>query len=245
MSKLVLRSYTVVFLAAVILTACGKDDTTVRSTEGSTDLSLSIPLSKLAVSRIERAEIIISASGWAGITKALVVSGDSISGTVRQIPAGNSRKFVLNAYDSAGNLAYTGEAFADVIAGDLVEVNIKLTAVGPSGSTSAVPNVEVRTAATADRRVLSTYVTLEIGNLGLADATGVMLKCRARNSTGGAIGDASTDIGTLEANKSYLPWLEFRDADCCSSRDPRYIVKLDCTVEYNEGPAVEASVTVK
>ena len=64
------------------------------------------------------------------IRQDLTIDGDVITGIVRDIPAGDERRFVLNGYDSSGNLAYSGSAIADVVAESQVTVRITLRKQG-------------------------------------------------------------------------------------------------------------------
>ena len=82
--------------------SCGDSSTPVKVSEESPragDISFSIRLSKVAVGR---AEVVITASDMTEIRRDLTVSGDTITGTVQGIPAGNSRLFTLNGYDVVG-----------------------------------------------------------------------------------------------------------------------------------------------
>jgi formylglycine-generating enzyme required for sulfatase activity len=98
------------------------------------DMSIRIPLSKTVAAQIARAELIVSAGGEILMTEELVVDGEAITGTIKEVPAGGGRRFTVNAYDQQGVIAYSGFSVATVIANDTITVPVTLTPVGSSGS---------------------------------------------------------------------------------------------------------------
>ena len=60
------------------------------------------------------------------IRQDLTVSGDAISGSILDIPAGLRRVFTLNAYDTGGKLTYYGVIEVDMVIGEVVPINIEL-----------------------------------------------------------------------------------------------------------------------
>lgn len=97
-------------------------------------LSVSIKLGKIAAASISRAELLVTGSGLVEVRQDLTVSGDTVTGTITDIPAGPDRMFTLNGYDASGILTYTGSATATVIAGQQVTVRIVLRPTGVTGS---------------------------------------------------------------------------------------------------------------
>jgi formylglycine-generating enzyme required for sulfatase activity len=79
----------------------------------------------------------------AEVRQELTISGDTVSGTVRGVPAGTGRVFTINGYDAGGSVVYTGAATAEVLAGQQVTVRIVLrpaVAGGPEeGITATLP----------------------------------------------------------------------------------------------------------
>lgn len=201
--------YTLGSIAALLmiqLIGCGDNRSVVAGSEASSDLQINIKLGKIAVDRIASAEVIITGSGWAGRTETLSVSGNAISGTVRQLPAGANRKFVLNCYDAAGSLAYTGETTADVVAGQLVSISIRLLAVsGGSDSTSTadvtIVDLEIVGAPTMVRGMVdqlgepwttdqygeAVRVRGEVRNTGNVLVTGAQLRVVVRDAAGNLV----------------------------------------------------------
>ena len=86
--------------------------------------------SKVVAATLSRAEVVITGSNMDEIRQDLTIDGDVITGIVQNIPAGEERRFVLNGYDSSGNLAYSGSAIADVVAGEQVTVRITMRKQG-------------------------------------------------------------------------------------------------------------------
>ena len=86
--------------------------------------------SKVVAATLSRAEVVITGSNMDEIRQDLTIDEDVITGIVRDIPAGDERRFVLNGYDSSGKLAYSGSAIADVVAESQVTVRITLRKQG-------------------------------------------------------------------------------------------------------------------
>ena len=91
------------------------------------DVQIAIPLSKAAQARIVSAEVIVDGAGMIAIRVPLEIDGNSMSGTVSDIPKGTSRSFTIKAYGSDGILAYSGSSTASVVAGEMVFVRITVT----------------------------------------------------------------------------------------------------------------------
>ena len=86
--------------------------------------------SKVVAATLSRAEVVITGSNMDEIRQDLTIDEDVITGIVRDIPAGDERRFVLNGYDSSGDLAYSGSAIADVVTESQVTVRITLRKQG-------------------------------------------------------------------------------------------------------------------
>ena len=86
--------------------------------------------SKVVAATLSRAEVVITGSNMDEIRQELTIDGAVITGIVQNIPAGEERRFVLNGYDSSGNLAYSGSAIADVVAGEQVTIRITMKKQG-------------------------------------------------------------------------------------------------------------------
>ncbi len=102
--------------------------------EYGSDLSIRIPLSKTVAAQIARAELIVYAGGEILMTEELVVDGEAITGTIKEVPAGGGRRFTINAYDQQGVIIYSGFSVATVIANDTITVPVTLMPVSRSGS---------------------------------------------------------------------------------------------------------------
>ena len=106
--------------------ACEIQSTPTIHSEDTGKISVEFRLGKLAQDSITRAEIVISGSGMDDIQQELTVDGNSITGLVRDIPAGSNRQFTVNGFDASGTLTYTGSSTAEVIPGEEVIVRITL-----------------------------------------------------------------------------------------------------------------------
>lgn len=232
------------------LCSCDKASlpTQQEADERAGEISVTIRLSKIAAANISRAEVVVTGAGMADIRQNLTVTSTTITGTVRGIPAGANRLFTLNGYDASGNLTYTGSATATIVTGQQTAVHITMQSAAISSA--GKPILEMQPSASAQRLQLDdnsewfTTITGEISNSGAADATGVVISFRARNSSGTAIADAATTIGTVPKGGSKLFSADFPKADP-SSYDSRYVSKADYTITYNEGSPITGTVTVQ
>jgi len=106
--------------------------------ENSENVSISM---KLAIPQnlqgmISRVEYVISADDMEAMTGELSIGDDSIAkGTVTGIKAGEDRLFTLNAYGENGSISHTGSSIADISAGEITTVRIKM---GPFTGTAEV-----------------------------------------------------------------------------------------------------------
>ena len=232
--------------SAVFLTLASCSNTS-RPTEPKTSesgrISVALKLSKAAAASMSRAEVVITATDMAEIRQNMTINGDTVSGEVRGIPAGNDRLFTVNGYDSSGNLIYSGGTRARVIAGQQVSVRITMRRMdSPIGK----PELRISSSATAARSTstTTTRITGEIENSGNTDATNVKIEFRARNSGGAAISDASTTIGTVNKGESELFTATFSNTSYRPT-DTRYVSRADYTLTYSEGEPIEGSITVQ
>ena len=193
-------------------------------------LSVSINLGKVAAASISRAEILVTGSGTAEVRQDLTVSGDTVTGTITDIPAGPDRLFTLNGYDASGILTYTGSATATVIAGQQVTVRITVRGVASAGK----PVLQILPSLFVDRSV-GAFVTGEISNSGTVDATGVVISFRARDVVGAPIQDLIVNVGTIVAGGSTLFEARFASKKTYS---------VDYTISYNEGTSVKGSIVI-
>lgn len=199
--------------------------------DDSGEVSFSFRLSKLAVATMSRAEVVITGADMAEIRQELTISGDTVSGTVRGVPAGTDRVFTINGYDAAGDVVYTGAATAEVVAGQQVTVRIVLrrTSIVGKPELKLQPSIHVE-------RSFGTTITGEVTNSGTADATGVVIRFRARDSKGAAIEDVTVNVETVLMGESKLFEARFGS---------RFVSSADYTIAYNEGTAVTGTITVQ
>ena len=104
-----MRCVLLTFLLAVLsliagLSGCADQDTRVESptiSEAETvgPITLAIRLSKRAAVTLARMEVVISGSDMEEMRVELTISGETASGTVMGIPAGEQRQFTVNGYD--------------------------------------------------------------------------------------------------------------------------------------------------
>ena len=101
----------IVFGALLAFSNCGDVSRPLESSKGEQisepsesdeSGSFAISLNKITAGSIASAEAVVSGLGIATVTQALVVDGQSITGTVIGLSAG-SRTFTLNAYDQTAS----------------------------------------------------------------------------------------------------------------------------------------------
>ena len=128
-----------------VISACSDTSVSVESpeTREESSVSFAIRLSKLAVTTLARAEVVITAADMAEIRQELTISGETITGTVKGIPAGNARLFALNGYDAAEMLVYSGSTQVDMPVGEVVPVRITMRRVDSTASTEGEITVEL------------------------------------------------------------------------------------------------------
>ena len=112
---MILRGYILLLLCLSInVVSCGLDERGLDSVVTEEPLPVRIALGKVAASNISRVELVVSASDLsAPIISVLTVEGDEVVGTV-VVPVGSNRVFTINAYDSSGELIYSGQSRTDV-----------------------------------------------------------------------------------------------------------------------------------
>lgn len=222
-SNVILRGCAALMSLAVLLSASGCGDQAAplgqhQGDEG--EISIAIPLSKIAASSIARAEVVITAGDMSRMTHSLTVSADRITGTVQGIPAGTSRLFSLNGYDSGNVLTYSGSATATVTAGQQVTVRIAVRRV--SGTAEPPFQVVVRgvpllqaglysAPTTYSEARWSSFPTVgndarligELENAGAESVSGVQITVTFRDMSGNFIGRASSVlVGAIGAGRS-------------------------------------------
>ena len=82
---------------------------------------------------LARVEVVVTGDDMIKIRENLTIEGDTASGVI-QVPVGEGRLFVLNGFDSAGILSYSGSDRADVVEGVTVRVEITMRPVGEDGT---------------------------------------------------------------------------------------------------------------
>jgi hypothetical protein len=200
------------------------------------DVSVAIRVGKVAAASISRAEIVVTATGITEMRQPLTISGSTITGTVRGIPAGAGRLFTLNGYDASGALTYTGSATATIVAGQVAQVQI------PVRSTAGTGTPVITIGATSARPYADTTpIDGTVANLGTADATGVTIGFRAKNRAGEIIGDATAEVGSLRAGESKVYTTTFEHTGS-SSLDARHVATVDYTIRYIEGGPVTGTI---
>lgn len=226
-----------------ILGSCGSvSSPTQPERERSGEMSITIRLGKTAAADISRAEIVVTGEDMAEIRQNLTISGNTITGSIRGIPAGSNRLFTLNGYNASGAMTYTGSGQATIVAGKSVTVRIEVRSVASAGG----PVLAIGSAVTIVRysSTGTSRITGELLNTGTGDATGVTINFRARNSSGAAISDATVTIGTVRKGVSSLFSVSFSNTDDRSS-ESRYLRTAEYTISYNEGASITGTVTIQ
>lgn len=123
----------------LMFTFCSQSVDTVSIDENrNLSVSLTLPCSQSAP-QVSSASVLISASDMDDtLYQELQVSPCKVSGLVRNIPSGLSRKITINVYDSLKRLLYTGSAEVDIEPGKEVNVQIKLQKATGSASITAI-----------------------------------------------------------------------------------------------------------
>jgi formylglycine-generating enzyme required for sulfatase activity len=127
----------------LMIGACGDEQGPVGHETSNEEVSVGIALSKIAVSVVARAELVVTADDIDPITAPLDIVDDRLVGSV-VVPTGSDRLFTINAYDAAGALIYTGQARADVVPGS--GTDLPRIAVGRVEAPSDLPPVVTKTA---------------------------------------------------------------------------------------------------
>ena len=127
----------------LFMAACGDQQGVVGHETSNEEVNVGIALSKVAVSVVARAELVVTAPDIDAITAPLDIVDDRLVGSV-VVPTGSGRLFTINAYDAAGALIYTGQARADVVPGS--GTNLPRIAVGRVEAPSDLPPVVTKTA---------------------------------------------------------------------------------------------------
>ncbi len=92
----------------------------------SSDLILNFPLSDQNRPFVSTAEVVISGADMDTIQTALTVTDSTVEGIVEEVPAGNNRHFEVFVYNASNTLTYYGAVYADVVAGQVIVLNIVL-----------------------------------------------------------------------------------------------------------------------
>ena len=124
--------YLLCAVTALATTTCGSQSNKLAGpsddrTDGSVAMRLVIP--KALQQSVARVEYVISASDMETISGTLPIVGNAASGTITGIAPGTDRLFVLNAYDTSGELSHTGSAVTTIEAGVTADVRIQLLPV--------------------------------------------------------------------------------------------------------------------
>lgn len=105
------------------------DEKTIIEPEKKT-LSLTIPFSPTSnfAQVAEKAVLTVKLDTTVVIEKVLTLTDSTVEGQVDNLLAGNKYSFTISIYNAQNKVAYTGTAQADIIANEIVQVNIELKA---------------------------------------------------------------------------------------------------------------------
>ena len=125
-----------IICVALLIASCSEKSTPVDiETSGNGDLQLAFVVPDNIQHLVATAEAQVSAADMDTITATLTVTDSTVSGTIEDVPAGNDRHFEVFVYDSTSLLTYYGDAFADVVAGETIVVDVILYPQGPGTGT--------------------------------------------------------------------------------------------------------------
>ena len=169
-------------------------------------ISIAFKLTGAAAADIARAELVISAAGMADIREDLSIVGDEVRGTIRGIPAGPDRLFTLNGYDAGGVRIYTGSTSATVFSDQQITVRITMSRISSGGTTGVVLSIISPVAATYAYNSIENLldISAEIENPSGQTASDVNVVFTARNSSGAAMDQVTTSIGTVPPGKKFF-----------------------------------------
>ena len=196
------------------LVSCNETDPfSEKASQDSGQVAFNLKLGKIAASSLARTEVVITAPGMSEIRRDLLINGNTVSGTIQEIPVGKDRLFTLNGYDSEEKLLYTGSARADINQGEMSTVEIFVKWIG-------IPKLRIEIlwpSRHSDTNTTDVYGDIE--NIGDGDAVDVLIACKAQasyhdigaNSTLDRVarGEKTRFVVTFEGTSIYTSYSSF------------------------------------
>lgn len=168
----------VLFAIGFYLFSCQDSANLTNSNQEKSTSSVKLIFLKTAevANDVESAICIVSGSDMDTIFKDLVVTDDSIYGTIVEIPAGINRYFEVSVYNAAGTLTYQGHTISNVPAGEIIILNITLYPVDSTGTViivgtfSSYPEREKIVFQSGDTDMYDIYL-MDVNNRGIQNLT--------------------------------------------------------------------------
>ncbi len=126
-----------IVVSLLLITGCSKDSTPVTDTpEDDTQISLSIRFEENSefASVAKSAEAVVSGDDFEDMVAILTIGKNTVSGAVKEVPAGKERCVQVNVYDDKDNLCYVGKTIVDVAADEEIKAVINLYKVDETGT---------------------------------------------------------------------------------------------------------------
>ncbi len=126
-----------IFVSLFIIAGCSTDNTSVNDTPvDDNQISFSIRFEENSVfaSVAKSAEAVVTADDIDSIVSKLTIGKNTVSGGIKEVPAGKDRYIQVNVYDEKEKLCYMGKTVVEVIADKEVTVSIDLYKVDETGT---------------------------------------------------------------------------------------------------------------
>ena len=124
------RLITALVLTAGILSgygSCSKATDDADTDQSAGRVRIAVPLPRPAEQGVEQVTCVITAPEMPTVQAQMSLGmDDMVRGTVEAVVPGTGRVVTLNAYDSAGELAYTGWATTDIVAGQMTTLAVSV-----------------------------------------------------------------------------------------------------------------------
>ena len=140
-----------VSLAALALSGCGESSKITSAdidySEEKGSFKITIPIPKAVRENVSRVEYEVTGAGMEllrGEATIISLNGhDVIRLAIEAVEPGRARKVTLNAFDSGGEMTYSGSATADVLLGETVDLSIRMQSLAAEGGDESAVAIEV------------------------------------------------------------------------------------------------------
>lgn len=126
-----------IVVSLLIITGCSTDSTSGTDTpvdETQISLSIRFEVNSEFASVAKSAEAVVSADDFEDIVSKLTIGKNTVSGGIKEVPAGKDRYIQVNVYDENDKLCYLGKTVVEVVADEEVKASIDLYKVDETGT---------------------------------------------------------------------------------------------------------------